>query len=80
MPNFKELSKAKIQESRNLVISKLSEEDKFTLAQQLIVNEGNKNTTIFMKGAIHIDGTQSLYDLRNALNEAIEKIEESKNN
>lgn len=76
MPNFKELSKAKIQESRNLVISKMSDSDSFTLAQQLTVNENGKQTTMFMKGAIHIENLQALYELRNAINEAIDKIEE----
>lgn len=78
MAEFRELAKAKIQESRNIVISKMTTVDSFTLAQQLVVTEGNKQTTMFMKGAIHIDGVQSLYNLRNALNEAISQIEENK--
>lgn len=78
MAEFRELAKAKIQESRNIVISKMATLDSFTLAQQLVVVEGNKQTTMFMKGAIHIDGIQSLYNLRNALNDAINQVEENK--
>ena len=76
MPDFKELAKAKIQESRNIVISKLGGSDSFTLAQQVVVNEGNgKVTSMFMKGAIHVDGLEALYGLRNALSEAISAVE-----
>lgn len=74
MAEFKELSKARIQDSRNIVISKMAGSDSFTLAQQLVVVEGNKQTTMFMKGAIHIDGVKALHDLRNALNEALDKV------
>lgn len=75
MPDFKELAKAKIQDSRNLVISKLQGSNSFTLAQQLVVVEGTKQTTMFMKGAIHMEGLEALHSLRNALNEAIEQTE-----
>ena len=75
MAGFKELAKAKIQESRNLVISKLEDSDSFTIAQQLVVTEGKNQTTMFMKGAIHIDGIESLYELRNAINQAIKLSE-----
>lgn len=75
MPEFKELSKAKIQESRNIVISKMHNSDSFTIAQQLVVVEGNKQTTMFMKGAIHLDGVQALSNLRNALNEALSQLD-----
>lgn len=72
---FQELSKAKIQEKRNLVISKNSSDEGFTLAQQILVEEGNRITTIFMKGATQIDGIESLYNVRDAINEAISKYE-----
>ncbi len=75
MAEFRELARAKIQESRNLVVSKMVGSECFTIAQQLVVNEGTKTTTIFMKGAIHVDGIDNIYGLRNALNEAIEKVE-----
>lgn len=77
MIEFIELAKAKIQESRNLVISKLKDTDNFTLAQQIVVEEQGKQTTMFMKGAIHVDGIESLYSLRNAISEAIDQIEKT---
>ena len=69
---FKELAKAKIQESRNVVISK-HENGGYTMAQQLEVKEGNKTTYIFLKDAIHIDDVSNLVNLRDALNVAIDR-------
>lgn len=80
-PEYKTLAKAKIQDKRNLVISKKTSANIFgsyVLGQQIVIQEGQKQTTIFLKGAIHIDGLEALYNLRDALNEAI-TIEEDKN-
>lgn len=70
-----ELSKAKIQESRNMVISKSDTFKGYTLAQQICIQEGNRETLLFIKGAIHVDTLEGLYNLRDALNEAIIKEE-----
>jgi len=70
---FKELSRAKIQDTRSLVVSSNSITSGFTIAQQLSVQEGNRKIEIFLKGAIHIDSIDGLIELRDALNEAIEK-------
>lgn len=69
--HYTELSNAKITENRNVVISECSKGG-FTVAQQLKAD----GTKVFMKGALHIDNLDGLYNLKNALNVAIEKIEE----
>lgn len=70
-----ELSKAKIQDTRNIVISAASQGG-YTMSQQLEVQEGNKLTTVFLKGSMIIDDLQGLYNLRDACNVAIQKAEE----
>ena len=71
-----ELSKAKITDSRNIVISRCSKGG-FTVAQQLEARENDKVTTVFMKGAFHVDDVHGLYNLRDAINLAIKMVEES---
>ena len=51
----------------------------FTIAQQLEANENGKITTVFMKGAFHVDDIQGLYELRDAINLAIKLDEDAKN-
>ena len=75
--SFIELSVAKIQDKRNLVISK-KENNGYTLGQQILVQEGIRTTAIFLKGAIHINHLEGLYNLRDALNEAIQQEEDKK--
>ena len=70
---YNELASANIQEKRTLVISQCSKGG-FTIAQKIIVEEGNKKTGLFLKNAIHIDDIDGIYNLRDALNLAIEKL------
>lgn len=73
---YNELSSAEIQDNRKLVISECSKGG-YTLAQQLEVNEGNGHIiNVFLKNAIHVDNLNGLYNLRDALNVAIQKQEE----
>lgn len=74
---YHEISKAKVTESRNVVISACSKGG-FTIAQQLVAKEGDgdKVTTVFMKGAFHVDDVHGLYNLRDAINLAIQVSEE----
>lgn len=74
---YHEISKAKVTESRNVVISACSKGG-FTIAQQLVAKEGDgdKVTTVFMKGAFHVDDIHGLYNLRDAINLAIQVSEE----
>ena len=79
---YKELAKARIQDKRNLVISAFEfngEDNGFTIAQQLEVEEGNKKTSIFLKDSIHIDDLNGMYALRDALNLAIKSFNENDN-
>ena len=70
--HYTELSNAEITENRNIVISECSKGG-FTVAQQLKAD----GTKVFMKGALHIDNLEGLYNLRNALNVAIDKVAEA---
>lgn len=74
--SYRELSKAEVSESRNIVISDCSKGG-YTIAQQLAAKEENgKVTTVFMKGAFHVDNIHGLYNLRDAINLAIQLSEE----
>lgn len=65
--DFRKISSAKIQEKRDLVISECSKGG-YTIAQRVLVKEGNSTTTVYMKNAIHVDGIEGIENLRNALN------------
>lgn len=72
------LSSAAIQPNRKLVISKCSKGG-FTLAQQLDVQEQNGHSlSVFLKNAVHVDDVNGLYELRDAVNIAIDKVEKEK--
>ena len=72
---YNEISKAKVTDSRNIVISTCSKGG-FTIAQQLVAKEDDKDTTVFLKGAFHVDDIHGLYNLRDAINLAIKTSEE----
>ena len=73
---YYELSRAKITDSRNVVISSCSKGG-FTIAQQLEAKENDKTTSVFMKGAFHVEDIHGLYNLRDAVNLAIKISEEN---
>ena len=73
---YVELARAKVTDSRNIVISDCSKGG-FTIAQQLEAKENDKTTSVFMKGAFHVEDIHGLYNLRDAINLAI-KISEEK--
>lgn len=72
---YHELSRAKVTDSRNIIISNCSKGG-FTVAQQLEAKENDKITSVFMKGAFHIEDVHGLYNLRDAINLAIKITEE----
>lgn len=72
---YNELSRAKVTDSRNIIISKCSKGG-FTVAQQLEAQENDRITSVFMKGAFHIEDLHGLYNLRDAINLAIKITEE----
>ena len=73
---YHELSRAKVTDSRNIVISNCSKGG-FTIAQQLEAKENDKTTSVFMKGAFHVEDIHGLYNLRDAVNLAIKVFEEN---
>ena len=73
---YHELSRAKVTDSRNIVISNCSKGG-FTIAQQLEAKENDKTTSVFMKGAFHVEDIHGLYNLRNAVNLEIKISEEN---
>lgn len=76
---YTKLSSAQIQEKRKLVISECSKGG-YTLAQQIAAEGDNgKKINIYLKGAIAVSDLSGLYNLRDALNVAIGKIEQNEN-
>ena len=73
---YNELSRAKVTDSRNIVISSCSKGG-FTIAQQLEAKENDKTTSVFIKGAFHVEDIHGLYNLRDAVNLAIKISEEN---
>lgn len=72
---YKEVSRAKVTDSRNIVISGCSKGG-FTIAQQLEAKENDKTTAVFLKGAFHVDDIHGLYNIRDAINLAIKIAED----
>lgn len=70
---YEQYAKARIANSRNLVISACSKGG-FTIAQQIEVNENGDSMYIFLKGAFHIDSISGLIAIRDALNETLQKL------
>lgn len=75
---YSEISKAKIKPSRNLVISSCNRGG-YTLAQQLEVDEEGRQTSVFLSHAIIVDDVQGLINLRDAINVALDKIQNTQN-
>lgn len=78
MTNIKytEISRAKVSNTRNVVVSRCSKGG-FTIAQQLEVMEAEGTTTsVFLRGAFHVDDVHGLYNLRDAVNLAIKVAED----
>lgn len=74
--DYNEISRAKVTDSRNIVISGCSKGG-FTIAQQLEAKEGDRVTSVFLKGAFHVDDLHGLYNIRDAVNLAIKVTEEN---
>jgi hypothetical protein len=73
---YNEISRAKVTDSRNVIISSCSKGG-FTIAQQLEAKENDKTTSVFLKGAFHVDDLHGLYNIRDAVNLAIKVAEEN---
>ena len=74
---YTEISRAKITDTRSIIISECSKGG-FTVAQRMEVTEDTgKKTQVYLKGASHINDLQGLYNLRDAINLAIKKVEQN---
>lgn len=69
---YDELARAQVQPKRSLVISSFSKGG-FTIAQQVEVEENGHKMNVSLKGAFHIESIDGLYNLRDALNVAIQR-------
>lgn len=68
---YKEIACAKVNENKSLVISECSRGG-YTLGQRLTVDDNGKKVDVFLKGAIHLDSIESLENVRNAFEKAID--------
>lgn len=72
---YEKLSYAKVSKSKNIVVSKCSRGG-FTIAQQLVVSDDQNEVFVFLKGAYHIKDLDALIAVRDAIDEAIQKVED----
>lgn len=77
---YDEITKARISDARNVVISTCSKGG-YTIAQQMIAKDGKSEVAVFMKGAIHVKDIEALEKIRDALNVVISAaLEEQEEN
>lgn len=76
MSKFTQLSKATIQNNKNIIIS-VDDENKISVAQQLVVDDNGIIQHIFLKNAINTD-VEGLKNIKMAIEAALEKIEKNK--
>lgn len=75
-PKYTEVSRTQITKHRSMVVSTCSTGG-YTIAQQgTITEEDGKETQVFFKGALHIQDLKALYNVRDCINIAIQKVEE----
>lgn len=73
-PQYKEIARAKISKTTYIVISECSRGG-YTMAKQLVVvDEENpsQTATVFLKGSFHVNSVDGLYELKRALEIAID--------
>lgn len=80
--NYNELSKRRFKEQRNIVISearnvKTNDLEGYAVTEQLVTEENGKEVRIFLKGGLGLVDKEGLVQLRDCLNEAIEKTNTS---
>ena len=68
---YKEIACAKVNENKSLVISECSEGG-YTLGQRMTVDDNGKKIEVFLKGAMHLDSLESLENIKNAFEKAID--------
>ena len=75
---YLELAKARIKPQRNVVISKTIDSENnffgYSITEQLVTNEGERETKVFLRNGLGILNREGLEQLRNAIDETLEKI------
>ena len=75
---FRELSSKRFKDRRNVVISEAATLDGETLgyavSEQIVIHEGEKDTTMFLKNGLGIVSKEGLVNLRDAINKTLEQI------
>lgn len=72
---YQEIARGRISEKRCIVVSRRSDGG-ITVAQQLESHEGDHVTSVFLKGAFHVDGIDGLQEIRDVMNMAIKGLSE----
>ena len=71
---FEELARVTIAKNKDVVISKNVNDGKISIAQEITFIDGKKEFKMFVKNAIICD-SEKLFALRNALEEAVTKLD-----
>lgn len=75
---YKELSKAKFKEQRNVVISEAFDKENnsigYSIAEQLVTAENGKELKMFLRGGLGIVDEHGLLELKNAVDTACYKL------
>ena len=75
---YKELSKCKFKEQRNVVISEAFDKENkslgYSVAEQLVTEEEGKEIKVFLKGGLGIVDAEGLLQLKEAVDNACVKL------
>lgn len=75
---YNQLAKAQTKENRNVVISEAETLDGealgYAVSEQIVIYEGEKDTTMFLKNGLGIVSKEGLVNLRDAINKTLEQI------
>lgn len=75
---YKELSKCKFKEQRNVVISEAFDRENkslgYSIAEQLVTEEDGKEIKVFLKGGLGIVDAEGLLQLKEAVDNACIKL------
>lgn len=74
--SYDEVARVKMSDTRDVVISKCSKGG-YTIAQKILIDKDEKPTSIFLKGAIKVNDIEGLKDIKETIDMAIKKLEES---
>lgn len=74
--SYEEVARMKMTDTRDVVISECSKGG-YTIAQKILIDQDEKPTSIFLKGAIKVNDIDGLREFREMLDMAIEKLEVS---